>query len=374
MLVPAILALLVIVAGAGALAFVDSRFADVNKLSTPPPELSSDRLGGDRPVAIDTGPAQQALEDAGLSDDGLPTGNGGDGHAVSAQGSEDNAARTPTTGALAATEAAMPADGTPAADIAVKPTSDGSMTILMMGVDARPGEAIDIEVRPDSLAVLHLDGETGSCRLLSIPRDTRTELPGYGLTKVNHALAVGGVPYQILVTQQLVGLEIDHYGLIDFAGIEDLVDAVGGVTVVNDAAFTHSNFQFAEGPITLDGERALAYARFRQDDRGDFGRQERQQQIVRALISQTGGMDVVSGAYKLLGAVDGHVKTDMSAREMIGIANDFRSGCTQQTLEVDRLEGTIATYPDPLLSMDLSYVIVQTGEIEQKIAWLLGAE
>ncbi|MER3438248.1 MAG: hypothetical protein C4346_12050, partial [Chloroflexota bacterium] len=106
-----------------------------------------------------------------------------------------------------------------------------AVTILLMGVDARPGEAIDIGVRPDSLMVLRLNPETGSCRILSIPRDTRTELPGYGLTKVNHALAVGGIPYQKQVVELLLGIPIDHYVLVDFAGFETLVDAVGGITI-----------------------------------------------------------------------------------------------------------------------------------------------
>nr|MBA2758439.1 LCP family protein [Chloroflexia bacterium] len=241
----------------------------------------------------------------------------------------------------------------------------------LMGVDARPGEPIDVEVRPDTLAVLHLNGETGSCRMLSVPRDTRTELPGYGLSKVNHALAIGGIPYQALVTQNLLGVEIDHYGLIDFSGIEGLVDAVGGVTVDNGQAFTVGSTTFNAGPINLDGEEALVYARYRGGADGDFGRIDRQQQIVRALISQTSGMDVVTGAYRLLGAVEGHVKTDLAVTDMITLANSFRASCNEATLEVDTLDGIVATYPDPLLNMNLSYVVVDPAEIERKVTWLL---
>ena len=113
------------------------------------------------------------------------------------------------------------------------PVSAGSLTVLVMGVDARPGQPIDIQVRADALSVVHIDPETGICRMLSIPRDTRVMLPGYGYSKVNHALAIGGVPYQQLVVGQYLGIEIDHYGLIDFAGMAELVDAVGGVTVEN---------------------------------------------------------------------------------------------------------------------------------------------
>lgn len=371
-MVPLLLLLIALIATAGTVAYVSSQFSDVNALSTPPAELSSDRLGGKEQVVIDTGPAQEAVRDAEQNGDAVATDGDNDGNVASARGDTANPARTPTAGEVG-TNSSEPAS-TDALDAALRPTSDGSVTILLMGVDARPGEPIDIEVRPDTLAVLHLESDTGSCRLLSIPRDTRTELPGYGLTKVNHALAVGGIPYQALVTQQLLGLEIDHYGLIDFAGIEGLVDAVGGVTVVNDAAFTQSGFSFDAGEIHLNGEEALHYSRFRQDNRGDFGRIDRQQQVVRALISQTSGMDVVSGAYQLLGAVEGHVKTDMSVTDLIGLANDFRSSCTEATLEVETLDGTVASFPDPLLNMELSYVVVEESEIEQKVDWLLGGE
>ncbi len=246
--------------------------------------------------------------------------------------------------------------------------------MLLMGVDARPGQAIDGDVRPDSLAVLHVDGDTGVCRILSVPRDTRTELPGYGLTKINHALALGGVPYETLVVEQLLGIEIDHFALVDFGGIEGLVDAVGGVTVSNTTAFEASGFTFPEGEIELDGERALAYTRFRYDEEGDFGRQERQQQVIRALLAETSGLDVATSAPKFLNAVEGHFKTDLSVREMMSMGTTYRDDCTADTLETSKIEGEIATFPDPLLKMDLSYVVLDEREIAAKVEWLLGED
>ncbi|MCO5220196.1 MAG: LCP family protein, partial [Thermomicrobiales bacterium] len=112
--------------------------------------------------------------------------------------------------------------------VGLKDPKTDPMTILIMGVDARPGQAIDIGVRPDALMVLRLDPESGTCRGLAIPRDSLVELPGYGETKINHALMLGGIPYEELVVELYLGIEIDHYALIDFTGFEDLVDAVGG--------------------------------------------------------------------------------------------------------------------------------------------------
>ncbi|MGI8975632.1 MAG: LCP family protein [Thermomicrobiales bacterium] len=381
---------------AGTLTYLHFQLSDVGTISTPPPEVASNRLGGDERVTIDTSPAKNAVREAEReketqravhldpSDVATDSSDGLSGRRVEATQLDGDNEQSPDPGVSAVTMQDAPAEtGLPppleqqatgaldgSASSAQQETHD-SVTILLMGVDARPGEPIDVEVRPDTLAVLHLNGETGSCRMLSVPRDTRTELPGYGLSKINHALAIGGIPYQALVTQNLLGVEIDHYGLIDFSGIEGLVDAVGGVTVDNGQAFTVGSTTFNAGPINLDGEEALVYARYRGGADGDFGRIDRQQQIVRALISQTSGMDIVTGAYELLGAVDGHIKTDFSAVDLIGLAIDFRSSCTETSVEVDTLNGTVQTLPDSLLNMPLSFVVVDPADIEQKVEWLL---
>lgn len=327
-----ILALIVIAGSAGAMFYIQQRFQEINAISTPPPVVSINDDDGES-SDVETGIAQEAVDAANSGDEG------GQFSLRPVSGSEGD-----------------------------------SRTILLMGVDARPGESIDAGVRPDSLSVMHLNSDTGSCRILSIPRDTRVELPGYGQSKINHALAVGGIPYEALVVEQFLGVQIDHFALIDFSGVEELVDAVGGVTVTNERAFEIDEYSFPEGQLTLDGAEALAYARFRGDEEGDFGRQRRQQQIIRALMSQTGGMDVVTGANQLLGAVEGHFKTDLSPTEMIDLANDYRSSCTSETLETTTMDGAIETHPDPLLDLNLSYVVIPDNEVQQRVAWLKGED
>lgn len=393
----AVLATVVLIGAAGAMYYVQQQFSEINAISTPPPLVSgavfAEEGAGD--VQVDTSPAQRALELAESGQTGefsllesdiagpnptsgtatpedstsaAPMGDGTGGHAVAGKDG------TPPASGSASTPEPRP---TIDLDFTLRPvqeTEGRTLNVLLMGVDARPGETIDGEVRPDSLSVLHLDGETGACRVLSIPRDTRTELPGYGLTKINHALALGGVPYETLVVEQLLGIEIDHFGLVDFAGIEGLVDAVGGVTVTNERAFEHSGFTFAEGEIELNGEEALAYSRFRYDEEGDFGRQERQQQVMRALLEQSSGMDIARSAPGLLDAVEGHFKSDLSAQEMISMATEYRDDCTPATLETATMEGAIETHPDPLLNLPLSYVILSDEEIQARVEWLIGED
>jgi LCP family protein required for cell wall assembly len=258
-----------------------------------------------------------------------------------------------------------------ALDVEIQKSDEDSMTILIMGVDAREGEAIDIGVRPDSLMVMHLDAATGSCRLLSIPRDTRTDLPGYGMTKVNHALAVGGIDYQIKVVEQMLGLGVDHYVLIDFNGFEDLVDAVGGITVDVPEPFTSSDGQqFSAGRQEMTGKQALSYARWRGGPDGDFGRIQRQQQILRALVQRASGLNIVGSINELLPAVEENLRTDLSATEMTSVAMDYRSRCTDSTISMTRLEGFDAVYNDPMLQMNLYYIEVDAAEIRRKVAAL----
>lgn len=254
----------------------------------------------------------------------------------------------------------------------VRDPGGDSVTVLLMGVDARPGEPIDIGVRPDSLQVLHISGDGGTCRTLSIPRDTRTDLPGYGQSKINHALAVGGIPYQALVVEQLLGIEIDHFGLIDFAGLVGVVDAIGGVRVNNQSAFELEGMVFPEGPQTLSGEQALNYARFRGDSEGDFGRQRRQQEIIRGVLEQTGGLDAARAVPAVMRDIDGHFKTDLRATSLVGLANDFRTTCTSASLESAGLEGAVGNDWDELYNQELSFVHVDGTEIDAKTSWLLG--
>jgi polyisoprenyl-teichoic acid--peptidoglycan teichoic acid transferase len=219
--------------------------------------------------------------------------------------------------------------------------------------------------------VVRLNPETGSCRTLAIPRDTRTELPGYGQSKINHALAVGGIPYQQQVVENLLNLKIDHYLLIDFAGFEDLVDAVGGIEVnVGEPFVIDEDIWFDAGEQTMDGKHALQYARYRGGADGDFGRIARQQQVLRALLRKGASLNVVGSLNELLPAVQSNLRTDMDATEMARLGLDYRGTCTDESVEMLRLEGYDAWFDDALLQMQLIYVVVDEAEIRSKVAML----
>lgn len=341
--------------------------------STPTPvdgETQAEQMmaGG---MTFDTGPAQTAIAEATKRDqppsssDSSFTFQHTDGSLQATPPSDDDDDGGLLGGLQDTAEGAAVAAGITAPD--TEP-----MTILIMGVDARPGSAIDIGVRPDALMVLRLDPETGTCRGLAIPRDSLAELPGYGETKINHALLLGGIPYQELVVELYLGIDIDHYALIDFTGFEDLVDAVGGVTITVPASLASP--WVPAGTYTIDGETALNHARYRGGPDGDFGRILRQQELIRALIASAGGKDLLLEANRLLPALQDHIRTDLSLEQLVSLARYYQSNCSGDGLQLQTIPGDVVYGPiiDPLVGVPLSYVVSTPEDVQARVDELLG--
>ena len=117
----------------------------------------------------------------------------------------------------------------------------------------------------------------------------------------------------------------------------------------------------------------MLYARYRGGPDGDYGRQKRQQQVARALLEQSASLNIITAIPDILAAVRGHIRTDTNGRGMMDLAQKYRSTCTADSLETASLEGTVAVDWDDLSGQDLHFVHVQDAEVQQKVAWLLGA-
>jgi LCP family protein required for cell wall assembly len=288
---------------------------------------------------------------------------------------DSNLTSTPGEGTSAGLD--LPDDGTPGSVMSTDPpelVSTDGITVLLMGVDARDGESIDIGVRPDSLAVLHIDTDTGDCRMLAVPRDSRAELPGYGQSKINHALAVGGIPYEMLVVEEYLGIQLDNYVLVDFAGVETVVDELGGITVENPETFEIGGQTFEAGTLNLNGERALLYSRFRGDSDGDFGRISRQQQVLRGLLNEVADVNLVRIVPNMFSLLSDHFRTDYGMTDLIDLANTYRSSCSSESIETDTIDGDVSMEFDDLMQMELSFVVSDPAVVAENVAWLLMEE
>jgi LCP family protein required for cell wall assembly len=245
------------------------------------------------------------------------------------------------------------------------------LNILLLGADARPGDPID-GVRSDIMAVVHLDPVERSCRLLSVGRDTRVEIPGIGFTKINHALMEGGVPLATETVERYLGIDIDHFGLIDLTGAGMVIDAIGGVTIENDEAFTIGGNDFPEGELELDGSQAVLYARYRGGADGDIGRMQRQQAILAGLLRELDGVTVPQLLQASLLGLQDHVMTDLSPDMLLALADTYLGSCTSETLTVDTIpysEGGMMW--DDLFGQELWFGVTDPAVVEEMVRELV---
>ena len=170
------------------------------------------------------------------------------------------------------------------------PNTPGT-TYLITGSDSRADGAIVDPVttgaRTDTIMLLQVP-KNGPPALISLPRDSYVKIPGHGMNKLNAAFAWGGAPLLVRTVEGLTGITIDHYVEIGFAGVEKVVDAVGGVRLCLDynVSDKDSGLRWTAGCHEANGPTALSFARMRHaDPTGDIGRAQRQRQIVSAVTS-----------------------------------------------------------------------------------------
>jgi polyisoprenyl-teichoic acid--peptidoglycan teichoic acid transferase len=205
-------------------------------------------------------------------------------------------------------------------------------SVLMLGVDSKSDKG-----RTDTIIVLTVNPNTNSAKLLSIPRDTRTEIIGKGFEdKINHAHAFGGVEMAMDTVENFLDIPIDYYMKVNMEGFKDIVDAVGGVTVTNNLEFTQDKVHFPVGEITLSGEEALPYVRMRkQDPNGDFGRNTRQRQVIQAVIKEGASLSSLTNFPEIFNAIGSNIKTNLTFDQMVDIQKNYKAvGSNVQQMEI----------------------------------------
>lgn len=230
------------------------------------------------------------------------------------------------------------------------PGHDGGTTFLLVGVDSRserPTTGSDATARlwkygaqrSDTLMLVHLSGDERSASTLSLPRDSWVAIPGHGSAKINAAFSWGGPPLLIRTVEQLTGIRVDHFGVIDWHGFRSLTDAVGGVpvTIAHDTYDPEQDRHFTAGTHVLNGEQALAYVRQRHGlPGGELDRIERQQQFLRSLVGRIGnsvGITDPLGTDRMLDAITGAVSVDdrMSNGDLRSLAFGLRHLSSENT-------------------------------------------
>lgn len=201
--------------------------------------------------------------------------------------------------------------------------------VLVLGVDARPGET---RARADTIILARIDAETGRIAMLSIPRDSRVEIEGHGLDKMGHATFFGGPALAISTVKTFTGLPVHHYVQLDFEGFTGIVDAVGGVTVnveraINDrqAGSETGVTRIPAGVQTLNAAQSLTFVRSRAYADGDFTRIKNQQRFLIALAKQALSGENLTRLPSIAEAAAENVQTDMPMTRLMSLAMSFRS-------------------------------------------------
>ncbi len=215
------------------------------------------------------------------------------------------------------------------------------VSILLLGTDTG-ALGRSFKGRTDTIIVCVLNPKDKTMTLVSLPRDALVAVSGYQQyypSKLNSAYAYGGSKAAAETVQKYLNVPIDFYATINMGGLEDLINAVGGVDVKPLLSFSYGGYNFTKGKKThMDGKEALQYCRMRDDDPlGDYGRQNRQRQVIMALAFK--GIKVSSLLNeKFLNSVSKQTKTDLSFHDLVELGLKYR--ISTHHMDSTHLQGT----------------------------------
>jgi LCP family protein required for cell wall assembly len=246
------------------------------------------------------------------------------------------------------------------------------MHLVLLGIDAQEGETA---ARADSILFVSADPKEQRVALLSIPRDTRVNLPGHGWEKINAATVYGGPELAVKVVSELLGVPVDYYVVTSFDGFRDVVDILGGVEIEVERRMYYRDpvatpplvIDLQPGLQRLDGEKALQYVRFRCDELGDITRTQRQQKFLMALAKEMLKPRNITKLPKLVPKINDCVETNLELREMIRWAGLAR--------KLDGVEMVSATLPGTFVDLNgLSYWYVDPVRAKEVAVKLMHGE
>ena len=227
------------------------------------------------------------------------------------------------------------------------------INVLVMGLDSREADSDDIP-RTDTMILFSLDPESRTAGMLSIPRDLWVEIPGFDYNKINTAYRLGevynvadrGPGLALRTAEELLGMEIDYYAMVDFLAFENFIDELGGVTItiaekiVIDPLGKHNTETLEAGEHVMPGYLALAYARSRNSSGSDFDRAGRQQQVIMAIRDQILSAELLPTLIKnspaLYQNLSSGISSNLTLLQLVRLA-----WAAQQIPEVDIRKGVI---------------------------------
>ncbi len=261
----------------------------------------------------------------------------------------------------------MKSFGDPFSEISDRPTKsqpvegekgEQPVNFLIMGSDSRisAGDPTAWEAgaqRTDALMLAQISGDRKSVTVMSIPRDSWVDIPGFGQAKINAAFSFGGPALTIQTVEQLTGVYIDHFAIVDFTSFTKLTDLVGGVEI-----------KTADGTVQLNGEQALAFVRERKNlPAGDFDRVRRQQAWLSAVLSKIATPEVLGSPSKLM-SIFTNMKDYVAVDSKLGVTDVVSLGSSMRNLRPSNITLLTAPYSGTGESEDgQSIVLLDTATL-----------
>ena len=206
------------------------------------------------------------------------------------------------------------------------------VNILILGVDLNTdipeeGEELDpFKSRSDTMLLARFNPDDDQVSLLSIPRDTRVDIPDVGTTKINAANYWGGAELAVdVVSHTLNNVPVDRYIRINSGAFRELVDVMGGVEVFVPIAMQYEDqtqglrIDLEPGQQTLNGTEAEGFIRYRNNNLGDIGRMQRQQILLKALQKKFTNPLAIARLPQVLSVLQKHIDTDLSMGEILAL-------------------------------------------------------
>lgn len=229
----------------------------------------------------------------------------------------------------------------------------------------------------DTMLLMRFDPENNKLTALSIPRDTRVNLEGYGYRKINAANDYGGPAMAAQAVSNLVpGIAVDRYVRVNVQGIEQLIDALGGIDVYVPKDMKYNDFSqhfyvnLKKGQQRLDGEKALQFMRFRHDNMGDIGRIQRQQILMRSLSEQALQPSTLIQLPKVFSIIQSHIDTNLTSRELMALSG-FATKIQKSNIQMLMLPGDFSGNGS---SLKASYWLPNEQRIREMAVQNFGAE
>lgn len=242
-------------------------------------------------------------------------------------------------------------------------------TVMIMGVDEREDDV----GRSDTLMIATLDPEKNQAAILSVPRDTRVKIRGYGFDKINAAYAYGGRKLTQETIENLLNTHIDHYIKINVHGFTKIIDALGGIDIDVEKRMYYEDpwdddgglyIDLQPGMQHMDGKTAITYVRYR-DEEGDIGRIKRQQNFMKAVMDKLVSPTIIPKLPSIVSAVSDSVETDMSVSELLSFLGTLQEA-KDNGLKSDMVPGK------PVYIEGVSYWIPDISKTRQILANTLG--